>query len=615
MSIRPPHEIETYAELDSVLGTRFIILCGSAISGGFIDEHNTIISFLPMVSYAMEKFFSYLHTSVRSGDYLDELLSQYSLALVNGKYQSARLTTKFEDFLWRLESALGANKVTELLRALYLCEKGQYLHTHAAISNLMIQGRVKLCLTTNLDNAIERANPDLDVLVHTSGFSLPHPPDRPTILKLHGDVIKGSYIATIPDMIKAEKTADFSYLQDLLRSRTILVAGYSGSGDIDIAPYIRVAKQNGARLVWLVKPGSRPPDLATDWYSTDLFSVESERNRLLELSGKEKMLLPDIADFPEWEKRLESWIGSLNTSEDVMRIMEETLYKVSGWARFHIYFVRKWETEKSGKKVDKDRDLFSFAKLCQGIGSYYSALRAIKKIDRDKIKKLDLFRQLLYLKGFTNCRLVRLEEASNVLRYFCCPSFSGANTVIYESGLKTYLEVVRDMLSSMTSVASIWNYYFDHQIDEACTLLLSSIENSVDPSNEILSKLVVMDINRIIGRDVQMADYHILYQRAFDLHLWVPAKLSAQSMLRMDIREGFTSLRNLFRVAGGAWQWHSIKHNTLALLDRIPKRIVSISHLASIFLSRTPVFLRELQFAIKKIIWRLSYLQSIISIE
>jgi len=614
MSNRPPRKIETYAELNSILGTRFIILCGSAISGGFIDEHDTTVSFLPMGSYATEKFFSYLHKSVRSGDYMDQLLSQYSLALVNGKYQSARLTTKFEDFLWRIESALDANKVAEFLRALYLCEDAQYLHTHAAISNLMIQGRVKLCMTTNFDNAIELANPDVDVLVHTRGFSLQHRPNRPTILKLHGDVIRGSYIATIPDMITAEKTAEFSYLGDLLGSRTILVTGYSGYGDIDIAPYVRVAKQNGARLVWLVKPRGQPPDLATDWYSTDLFSVESERNCLLELSGKENVLLPDIADCPEWEKRLESWIGSL-TSEDVMSIIEETLHKVSGWARFHVYFVRKWETEKSGKKLDKDRDLFSFAKLCQGIGSYYSALRAIKKIDRDKIKKLDLFRQLVYLKGFTNCRLVRLEEASNVLRYFCCPSFSGANTVIYESGLKTYLEVVRDMLSSMTSVASIWNYYFDHQIDEACTLLLSSIENSVDPSNEILSKLVVMDINRIIGRDVQMADYHILYQRAFDLHLWVPAKLSAQSMLRTDIREGFTSLRNLFRVAGGAWQWHSIKHNTLALLDRIPKRIVSISHLASIFLSRTPVFLRELQFAIKKIIWRLSYLQSIISIE
>lgn len=615
MSIRPPRKIETYAELDSVLGTRFIILCGSAISGGLIDEHNTIVSFLPMVSYATEKLFSYLYMSVRSGDYLDRLLSQYSLALVNGKYQSARLRTKFEDFLWRLESALGANKVAELLRALYLCEKGQYLHTHAAISNLMIQGRVKLCLTTNFDNAIELANPDLDVLVHTRGFSLQHPPSRPTILKLHGDVIKGSYIATIPEMIAAEKTATFSYLEDLLGSRTILVAGYSGYGDIDIAPYIRVAKQNGARLVWLVKPGSQPPDLPTDWYSTDLFSVESERNCLLELSGKEKMLLPDIADFPEWEKRLENWIGSLNTSEDVMRIIEETLNGVAGWARFHIYFVKKWETEKSGKKVNKDLDLFSFVKLCQGIGSYYSVLRAIRKIDRDKIRKLGLFRELLFWEGFTNWRLVRLEEASNILRHFCRPSFSDANTVMDETGLRVYLEVVRDMLSSMTSAASIWNHHFDHQIDEACTLLLSSVKNSVAPSNEILSRLVVMDINRIIGRDVQIVDYHILYQRAFDLHLWLPAKTAAQSMLRMDIREGFASLRNLFRATGGAWKWHSIKHNTLALLDRIPKRIVSISYLANVFLSRIPVFLRELQFATKKIIWRFSYIQSIISIE
>jgi hypothetical protein len=184
-----------------------------------------------------------------------------------------------------------------------------------------------------------------------------------------------------------------------------------------------------------------------------------------------------------------------------------------------------------------------------------------------------------------------------------------------ETGLRVYLEVVRDMLSSMTSTASIWKYYCDHRIDEACTLLLSSVENSINPSNEILSKLVVMDINRIIGRDVQIADYHILYQRASNLHLWLPAKTAAQSMLRMDIRQGFASLRNLFRVAGGAWKLHSIKHNTLALLDRIPKRIVSISYLADILLSKAGAFLMELQFAIKKIIWRFSYMQSIISIE
>jgi hypothetical protein len=369
MSIRAPRKIETYAELNSILGTRFIILCGSAISGGFSNEHNTIVPFLPMVSDATEKFFFHLHTSVRSGGYLDQLLSQYSLALANGKYQSVRLTTKFEEFLWRVERALDANKVTGLLRALYLCEDGQFLHTHATISSLMTQGRVKLCITTNFDNAIELANPDVDVLVHTSGFRLEHPPDLPTLLKLHGDVIKGNYIATIPDMIEAEKAADFSYLEDLLGSQTVLVAGYSGYGDIDIAPYVRVAKQNGARLVWLVKPEGQPPDLATDWYSTDLFSVEAEGNCLLKLSGKRKRMLPNIVDSPEWEKRLESWIGSL-TSEDVMSIIEETLNRVAGWARFHIYFVKKWETGKSEKKVNKDLDLFSFVKLCQGITCY-----------------------------------------------------------------------------------------------------------------------------------------------------------------------------------------------------------------------------------------------------
>jgi hypothetical protein len=607
MSVDQPRHIYDFSQLTSLLGNEFILLCGSAISGGVKADQYNFIPFLPMVDTASESFYKKLNYYLRKrGNYFDKILSKYSFELAEGKYKSGRKNRKFEDFLWRLEQILGVNEVVDLLRALYYCEPGQYLHNHVAIGNLLGQGRVKLCLTTNFDNAIESTNSNICKLVHVKGFSLNQVPTNPTILKLHGDVIEGNYIATIPQLLMAEKAGSYLYLEELLKNKTVLVAGYSGNGDIDIGPHLINAKSNGTRLIWLVKPKDSPPDMASDWFISDLFSTDSENNCLVALAGikqnKKSMIVA-----PSWESRLENWSNSVLTSSNVKQIIDSSLDDVSGWAKVHIYFLDKWERKMIGESIDVDKDLIDYIRECQNVGTYHSALNALRSVNYEKVNQLGLLNEVLLWKGFTNWRLFRLVEASNTLRQFDREEEDQQLGQQEDIGLRVYLEVAREIIKSFKLRRDAYKYYSDNQIDKTCIKLLSIVENINNPQEVLFARLVILDIKRYIGENVTIEYYRDLYRRAFDLKLWPVARDIARSILRIDFRKGVFYLIQIYHKAGGALSYHSIKHNSIAILDKFPKILINPAYIANLFLSWLPVIVREGQFGFKRMKWKLAY--------
>jgi len=615
MKLNQPRHIVDFQELDTLLGNDFILFCGSAISAGVINKQGIFVSFLPMVGTSTEAFFLNLHEYLANDDYIKTLLSKYALQLGNGKYRLRRLTRKFEDFIWRLEQIVGADNVVKLLYSLYYCEPDQFLHNHIAIANLLNSKRARFCLTTNFDNAIEVANPNVSKLVHVQGFSIDSIPDNPTILKLHGDVVEGKYIATIPQLMAEETAEGFSYLEHILANKVVLIAGYSGNGDIDIAPHLRKAKKMGARLIWLVRPGDLPSDIATDWFATDLVSPNSVANCLVKLGGITKgSRAPKIKINPPWQSRLKHWCDTVFSSATNEQFID-MLDMISGWGNFQLYFINKWNSTKVGKNINKDVDLLNFGKRCLGVGTYYSALSAIRQINRENIRKLGLHNELLFIKGFSSWRLVQLIEASNILRQFNHFEDNGQLTEIEKSAFRVYVEVLHEIISSYVSQLDAYNFYYDHQVNTSCLRLLSMMDKDSDPGSIMLSRLMVLDIERGIGRRCEIDDYRELYQRALDLQLWGFARVTARSILRINVREGIGKLRFVHRKAGETWVWHSIKHNSLAVIDVIPKFIVNPTHIANIILSRVPVLIREVLLRVKRVIWWVAYRLSIVITE
>jgi len=201
-------------------------------------------------------------------------------------------------------------------------------------------------------------------------------------------------------------------------------------------------------------------------------------------------------------------------------------------------------------------------------------------------------------------------EASNTLRHFSYFEENDQLGELEQNAFRVYVEVLREIIGSYVSKLDAYNFYYDHQVGDSCGKLLSIVEKS-DPASKMLSNLVVLDIERGIGKESNIDDYRGLYRRALDLQLWAFARTAARSILRINMIEGIDKLRLTHRIAGEAWGWHSIKHNTLAVLDRFPKVIINPAHIANIILSRIPVLVREVLLGFRRVLWKAAYRLSI----
>ena len=154
-------KIPTMENLVAILGNNFIVFCGSAISLGMKNDLHQLIHFLPMVGEASNSFYTHLGKNINRSSYIGKIIAGYSFSIARG-IEKRRINRKFEEFLWILEHNLTITDVSRLISALYKCENGQFLQNHLAIGSLLSKRHIKLCLTTNFDNAIELASPNVN---------------------------------------------------------------------------------------------------------------------------------------------------------------------------------------------------------------------------------------------------------------------------------------------------------------------------------------------------------------------------------------------------------------------------------------------------------------------
>ena len=347
----------------------------------------------------------------------EQLIAYYCKELVHGIYANILYGTKFEALNSLIKLTSGLENMNSLLRAIFYCEEGQFNYNHAAIASLLKNGNMPLCVTTNFDNAIERAS-------GLRAWVLPeHPPIgesvEPMILKLHGDVNANRYAATDEDLLEVDTQQEFAYLRESLQGRTTLFAGYSAMGDVDIAPQLlEIAQQSGkhkSNLIWFVRPGGNPrtevPPFATHYLFCDLHTdrtkEDSERipNYLLKLAG----MTPEAHDartHPAWEQNIEAWVQSTAVEFDgLSQLVGQLCATRNGSIPIHLHSVRCWER---GDDCSNDIDMTYKMALMIRAGFYFSGLRLDQEI-KSSTPKIEAVRQ--YWKGFANWRLGRLDKA------------------------------------------------------------------------------------------------------------------------------------------------------------------------------------------------------------
>jgi hypothetical protein len=237
-----------------------IIVAGSAVSlldkvvpgvGGFIDE---LLLGLAAVCDGSNlsigaKWFSALTSAVvdKSGE-----LIEIRPKLVERLRKNYKRLLKFEEVL-RVAELCGILP-DKLVTAAYSIPS--FNLNHAALAYLATTGRYEI-LTTNFDNGIELAG-NLDVDLIWPRDKTERRPFRPAVVKMHGCARRGSIVATTSKLLTAQGAKRYRFIDKLCEGRTVLLFGYSGRGDVDIAPHLSAAATK-SRMLWFNHKFEKPP--------------------------------------------------------------------------------------------------------------------------------------------------------------------------------------------------------------------------------------------------------------------------------------------------------------------------------------------------------------------
>lgn len=528
---RHPVQVTSVDQLRDLLGDEFILFCGSAVSGPWPGRPSGE-TFLPMVGDVTSEFFKILAEILEGGDYYERVAAGYARLLAAGKYEHIRRGTKFEEFVFRLEERLGATLVKSFLRALFLCDEGQYTANHSAIAYLLREGKAAACLTTNFDNAVEQALPALRTCVDPEPLSACV--GGPLLLKLHGDVVRGTYVATTRALYSAEEEGRFGYIESLLAGKAVLVAGYSGAGDIDIAPHFR--RVRGAKLVWTVYSGA-PPDMATHFARYSLGSDDPADNWLLGLATGYGWTGSGGARSPDWKARLRRWFEDA-PRELLPKTVEDVLAWKASWSVIHMTQVRGWVKDDAGIRRSAE-DYWDEGHAHLQTANY---LPAKESFDRAGAALRNQPR-LVRWKGFTEWRLGRLREAINTLAPVALkpPPDSPHRQYVAEC-MRTYLEAGRDLIRGAKGSkreSLFGELSLGRVMDNLSTLRQDSTES------ELWTKATIMEIKFLMGQGVRVEELEDIYAKCRDLQLLTAAQTAACVLVTIDYAAGREAIREI----------------------------------------------------------------------
>lgn len=566
-------KIETFSELDRMLSDEFIIFCGSAVSG-FPQAAGSRERFLPMVNDATQNFFDFLGDKLAKGEYAEKLMGKYSKLFVkHGKYRRIRVNMKFESFLGYLENIVGEERLFALIKALFLCDNNQYGLCHAAISALLRSGRAKFCLTTNFDNAIENSWAGLKKYNH--GDDLSGIFTSPSLIKLHGDVIDGKVKTTTATLALASRLNEYGYLADLLKGKKILVIGYSGVGDIDIAPTLSLLKDKVA-MIWLVEKGQRPPSLATHWFESNLFSNDQKENWLIKLATNVTgTVRGSSAGHPNWKGRLKNWFDDLSSSE-TYSFLQDIFSRSSGWSHVHLFHVSRklWQTSVPLDFSARDGVDLGFASI--QITDYNTALRAFTYALM-RVKDISTWGVVIKWIGFSYWRLGRLDDALSTLKSFLDRT-ELKDTIAdeYATAMLYFLEIATDKLRYTTRPNRI-KLYNELNIEEYSSYLLQHI--SQDPGKNLLVRLRILAIQLLVEKSRDVGRIQEIYNELLAIKEWGLAESAARVWVGYDRIEGIKALLYVDKILFERLNLNTIRKSLAAILDAfIPLDSYKISY-------------------------------------
>lgn len=290
-----------------------IIVAGSAVSflddvapgvGDFIDELlrglAATCDHSPSRNGAM--WFSALTRAVV--DRRGELVRAQS-RLVGKLRKSYKRLLKFEEVL-RLAELCGINP-QELVTSAYSISS--FNLNHAALAYLATTGRYEI-LTTNFDNGIELAGKLKVDLIRPHGESKSGPIHH-AVVKMHGCALGGSIVATTSMLLTAQDTKRYKFIEKLCERRTVSLFGYSGRGDVDIAPHLSAAAKKSTML-WFNHKCDTPPFDGAEFRLGDLTKREPRANPLLHLAVSKGWIVPDGLRGGKWNPQpLREVIGKI----------------------------------------------------------------------------------------------------------------------------------------------------------------------------------------------------------------------------------------------------------------------------------------------------------------
>ncbi len=550
---RPSPDLITGAKaLSDTLESAFLLFVGSAVSGMNIPR-------VPMALTVLEEILLRAAKVLQQGSYGDRLLAKYALALVSGHLRPILETTKFEEFLWQIETVAGREALDDLLERLYACHSGEFGPNQSAIAYLLKERVCLACLTTNFDNSIELAFPDLATFHHPNyPASLPSRNDPPVLLKLHGDARARNCVATMRGLSDAKRLGSHRFLQDLLAGQTMLILGYSGFGDVDISPHL---KPSGAKFMWAVKGlETQVPEFVERRVVFDLSADSADKNLLLalaELCGWRKQT---SGKEHEWKQALDQWCSSLDQST-LVRIVVLTLFGQVNWPVVHVSHFSSIPVLSSNRLMDEGI-------ACLQVSAYGPAQSAFRRATSSGgLGSDELITAMTYF-GFTQWRHGDLEQALNTLWWFYNESLrphKEEEKVEIANGLRIYLEVARDWMQIRRSMKARRMFLASKRIEDVIGRLKEI--PIVDIKGDILAQIVILHIRYLVGEPVQIPEVKRLYEESFRSSIWSVAEAVGRLLICLSFREGLKALVKVDHVLVRRRQWNQIRKSIAAILN------------------------------------------------
>lgn len=558
--------ITSVDELSEILGDNFVLFLGSAVSG-------KMEPCLPMVDDIRNGVLEGLVSNLSIDNYHDKLVEKYekSLVSISGIHKNLGKETKFEEFLWFLEVLADRKKLDDLLYRLFVCSPEECGPNQAAVANLLNSHRCIACFTTNFDNTIELVYPAIrnSMYINNYPIELPKRGESPILVKLHGDAESKSCVALSPQLYKDARAQAHANLPRLLNGYKVLVLGYSGLGDIDIAPYLM---KTNATFIWTdrdLEKLQRDVPWASYYAECDLSSnnegdkIAEHRNLLINLALRLAGEDSHNAKFPqgdrhEWEKELLKWC---KTSEVNLELLLEKFFQ---WRNalpiLHMQYTKNSETDRTPKQLREYGWLCNQIRVYKSARAIFSSGLTFKNLDAED--QIDLRQGF----GFSLWRLGQPARARSILLEAL--NISTSNLELKSDVYRVYLEVSRDILRFTPDQAKRKSLYQEWNLERALQVLEQTSPKS-SPENALLSDLVKYDIMELIGSTVPFEKIKSLYDECVNSRYQAAASACAEVLIRMSFGKGLHCLRDSTKTLQNIGMWHYVYKNVIASLNAI----------------------------------------------